>query len=270
MINDNNKEIKITVLMPVYNGEKYLEESIDSVSGQTLSDFEIIIIDDGSTDNTRKIIEEFDDPRIRYFKNEKNLGIVDSLNRGIAEAKGKYVARQDADDISLPSRFEAQIKYLEKHPECVAVGSQMREIDKNGNFIGWRLVPLWHKDIETLSLKGRGGQIPHPTAMCRTSALEKIGGYRKRYESAEDLDLFLRLAECGRLANLPNVLVYYRIHSKSISMNNREKQISTVEAIVSDALARRKIVAKLNPGWLFYLKMKIQKKILSTYLKIVG
>jgi len=113
---------KVTVLMPVYNAEKYLKEAIGSILGQSFSDFEFLIINDGSTDSSVKIIKSYDDPRIRFIANEKNLGVIPTLNKGFALAQGEFIARMDADDISLPKRLELQADFMDKHPEAGAIG----------------------------------------------------------------------------------------------------------------------------------------------------
>ena len=122
---------KISVIMPAYNAEQYISEAIESILGQTFADFEFIIIDDGSSDSTSGIIASYKDSRIRYFRNEKNLGIVGALNRGLALAAGEYIARMDADDISLPERFQTQCAYMEKHPDVGVCGTAIKVFGKN-------------------------------------------------------------------------------------------------------------------------------------------
>lgn len=257
----------ITVLMPVYNGEKFLRESISSVLAQSLADFEFLIVDDGSSDRTSKIIESYSDPRIKLLR-QCNMGIAKSLNRGLELARGKYVARMDADDICRPDRFMLQIKYLTSHPDCVAVGSQLADIDHAGNFIDWRLVPLFHGDIVRRMLSGRGGQVPHPAAMFRRQGLLRIGGYRQVYELAEDLDLFLRLSEVGKLANLPRQLVFYRVHGGSVSEQFRPKQLEVAAMAARDALARQGKCSPYRSGILFDLKYMVFKRLMRVYLSV--
>ena len=132
---------KITVLMPVYNGEKYLREAIGSILNQTFNDFEFLIINDSSTDSTREIILSYDDTRIRLEDNEKNIGLTHSLNKGLRLAKGKYVARMDADDISLPDRLEKQLAVIENNTDVSIVACWIDIIDKNNTYIG-----NWHAD----------------------------------------------------------------------------------------------------------------------------
>ncbi len=130
---------KVSVIMSVYNGDKYLREAIESILNQTFTDFEFIIVNDGSTDNSLEIIESYDDERIKTINNKKNIGLTKSLNKALKFAKGKYIARQDADDVSLPNRFEKQVEYLDSHPEVALVGTSVYLIDENGKIIGKRI-----------------------------------------------------------------------------------------------------------------------------------
>jgi len=260
---------EISVLLPVYNGARYICRSINSVLAQTFSDFEIIVIDDCSTDVTPDLLSKYNDERVRIFRNETNMGVALSLNRGLSESSSPIIARQDADDISHPDRFLLQSKYLKAHPECVALGSQLVDIDLDGKFIDWRLVPIFHVDIVRRMLMGRGGQVPHPAAMCRRDALISIGGYRQTYELAEDLDLFLRLSEMGKLANLPSALVCYRVHGGSVSEKNRPKQLEVAALAARDALMRRGKSAPYSAGVFFDLKYGIFKRIMRTYLNLI-
>ena len=154
----------ISVIMPVYNGEKYLCEAIDSILNQTYTDFEFIILNDGSTDKTEEIILSYDDPRIVYVKNETNLQIVKTLNKGIALAKGKYIARMDADDISLPERFEKQLKFMEQYPSIDVCGTWMRIIDKPKQV--WTY-PEKHEEIKAQLLFNT--PLSHPTLIIKKS-----------------------------------------------------------------------------------------------------
>jgi len=228
------------VLMPVYNGEPYLDASIGSILSQTFTDFEFIIVDDGSTDRSLQIIEQFQrrDARIRALS-RPNTGIVGALNDGLAIAQGELIARMDADDVAYPPRLERQVAFLDVHPECVAVGAQVRCIDRDGNPVdsGYR-VPFDHTEIhEHWHLQGIGGGIPHPTAMLRCAAIRQIGGYRQLI--AEDHDLFVRIAEVGRLANLPDVLLDYRIHPQGLSQLHRQRLVLNSCATAVAAHRRR-------------------------------
>ena len=144
------KNILISVVMSVYNGEKYLVDSVDSILNQTLFDYEVIIVNDGSTDSSLKIIKEYQkkDKRLKLINNERNIGLTKSLNKGIGISKGKYIARQDADDISLKNRLRVQYEFLELHPECVAVGSNARIVDMHNTFLYDSAQPLLWEDIK--------------------------------------------------------------------------------------------------------------------------
>jgi glycosyltransferase involved in cell wall biosynthesis len=138
---------RISVVMSVYNGEKYLRQAIESILQQTYTDFEFIIIDDGSTDSSREIIQSYDDKRIRLVINEQNIGLTKSLNKGIRLAKGEFIARMDADDISLPQRFEKQVAYLDSHPEVGVLGTYANIIDHRGKIINNIIFPTEHETI---------------------------------------------------------------------------------------------------------------------------
>ena len=232
---------RITVLMPVYNAERYAARAVESILAQTWRDFEFIIVDGGSTDNTLRIIQGYAqmDDRIRILS-RPNKKIAESLNEGLGIARGRYIARMDADDVSYPSRFEFQVEHLEADPECVAVGSMVRCIDENSQPIESAYIPpTEHDEIDNWFLSGNGGGIPHPAAMLRAEALARIGGYRVGLR-AEDADLFLRLAEIGTLANLPHVLLDYRIHSASCTQITVEAGRMSACAAAVEAYDRRR------------------------------
>ena len=204
----------ISVLMPVYNGERFLSEAITSILTQTFTDFEFIIIDDGSTDGTGSILDFYSDPRIVRITHPRNLGIAPSLNDGIGQAKGDFIARMDADDISLPERFEKQIQFLGDHPEIGVLGGYVQQIDKQG--IRFKIIK---RPITNGLIKWRmcfKNPIFHPTAMVRSNILRQINGYRD-LKASEDYDLWQRMSEKTQLANLDQIILFYRIHGKNIS-----------------------------------------------------
>lgn len=213
------KDVSISILMPVFNSGKYLQAAIDSIKNQEFIDFEFIIVDDGSTDNSSLIIEEAatNDLRIKHLW-QPNSGIVSALNKALAVATGKYCARMDADDVSLPARLGMQYEFLESNPEIVALGGQGYIIDGDGDLICPLTVLSEHDaiDEDLLSRFNSNGMI-HPSVMFRTDEARKIGGYDGCYPAAEDLDFFLKLAEVGRLANLSSIVIHYRKHGDSIS-----------------------------------------------------
>jgi glycosyltransferase involved in cell wall biosynthesis len=230
----------VSVLMPVYDGQRYLSSSVESILGQSYRDFEFIIIDDGSNDSSLSILNGYAeaDSRIKLISRE-NKGLVQTLNEGIGLARGSLVARMDADDISYPTRFERQINYLKNNPDCVVVGSKAMLIDADGDPICEYSRQCDHESIDNEHMAGRGGSICHPAAMFRKDSLIRVGGYCQEYEHAEDLDLFLRLAEVGRLANIPEVLFEYRQHLASIGYTKRILQRDSANRAVSDAHRRR-------------------------------
>ncbi|MES2695357.1 MAG: glycosyltransferase [Verrucomicrobiota bacterium] len=209
---------KISVVIPVYNASRYLSAAVRSILVQTCSDFELIAVDDGSTDQSKAILEGLAaaDPRIRIVS-RPNTGIVGALNDGIAVARGEFIARMDADDLAVPTRFAAQCEYLENHPECVALGTDILYTDPEGAPLIRHQPALQHDEIVNQLVDGNGGALIHPTVFFRRAALEQVGGYRQQFNWIEDLDLYLRLSEIGKLANLPTVFLHYRQHLKSVN-----------------------------------------------------
>ncbi len=206
----------VTVLMPVYNGEKFLVETIDSVLNQSFRNFEFLIIDDGSTDLSLKIIESYSDERIKIVKNSSNQKIIKTLNIGISLAKGKYIARIDSDDICLPNRFEKQIKFLNENPEIAVVGTDIIFINDSSRIIGKGVTPqLTDKVIKWVMQ--RRCCIYHPTVMINYELVGKELFYCEDYPYAEDYELWLRLSKKYKLANLKDYLLKYRLHDRSLT-----------------------------------------------------
>ncbi len=230
----------ISVVMSAYNAQTYLNEAIDSIVNQTFGDWEFIIIDDGSKDGTLAILREYEkrDRRFRIIS-RPNTGLTKALNEGVAAARGEFIARMDADDVSMPRRFEWQVDYLRAHPDCVLLGGQVELIDPLGLRIGMDSHKLKHEEIEAGLLRGKGGAVVHPATMMRAEAVKKIGAYREHFNNSEDLDLFLRLAEVGQIANLPDVLLKYRRHPQSVSHLKYENQWKLNRQIVTEAEERR-------------------------------
>lgn len=211
----------VSVIMPVHNCEKYINESIQSILHQTFSDFELIVIDDVSIDKTVDIVEGLKDPRIHLIKKEKNSGISDSLNLGMKIAKGKYIARMDGDDISVPERFEKQVKFLDAHPD-VALCSSWYKLIHERYYVAE--VPSEHEDIK-IGLLSKN-VISHPGAMLRKDFLMKHGfKYIKEMEPAEDYYLWTEMITKGKLHSIPEVLLHYRIHEKQVSTQRILEQI---------------------------------------------
>ena len=209
--------------MPVYNGGEYLKETIDSVLRQTFTDFELLIVNDGSTDKSKSIIDAYSkkDDRIRAF-HRKNSGLVETLNFAISEANAAYLARIDADDPSFESRLQEQYSLFDKDKSLVLVGGGFEIIDENGYFIETIHPPIIDKDIRrTLMLRNPFG---HSGVMYKKSAVIKAGLYSNQFGPTEDYDLWIRLSKIGSLANLPKPIYRYRINRKGVSQTNSQRQ----------------------------------------------
>ena len=230
----------VSVVMAVHNARRYVARAIRSVRSQTLRDWELLIFDDGSSDGTPDILQRYAsrDARIRLFLNE-HMGYVTWLNEGLRQARGALWARMDADDVALPQRFEKQVTYLRQHPDCVVVGTDAMQVDAAGWPLGRLRVPLTHEEIEAFLLEGRGEALCHPAAMFRREALVSVGGYRKECELAEDVDVYLKLAEVGRLANLPDVLLRYRRHFASVTASRQAQHGHALRRGLQAAYRRR-------------------------------
>jgi glycosyltransferase involved in cell wall biosynthesis len=227
--------------MTVYNTEAYVAEAVDSVLAQTFRQFELIIIDDGSTDRSLSILKQLAarDTRLRLVS-RPNTGIVAAANEGIGLARGRYLARMDSDDVCLPRRLELQVSYLDAHPDCVLLGSRVTVVDPYGSPVFDSGQKLAHDEIEAELLSSGGGwAIVQPSAMMRTEAVRKVGAYRGRHNVSEDQDLFLRLAEVGKVANLPEPLLLYRRHYKSVMHTQWRQRQEVKERIVREAYERR-------------------------------
>jgi len=245
----------VSVVMPVYNAEAYLAEAVKSVLSQTFDDFDFIIVNDGSTDRSEKMLQEFAraDRRINLIS-RPNTGIVGALNDGLKVVESPLIARMDADDTSVPMRLQRQVDYMKAHPECVALGGRVVGTDPYGQVLFRSEHKLTHEEIDAELLNGVGWALVHPAVMMRREAIEQVGGYRAEFQWVEDLDLFLRLAEIGRLANLPDELLLYRQHTTSVNRTRSAEQAKLADACVRDAYRRR---GKAVPdGWRFVPKPK--------------
>lgn len=228
----NTQPPVISVVLPVYNAGRYLAQAVESVLAQTFRDFELIAVDDGSTDNSRALLETFArrDPRVRVIS-RPNTGIVGALNDGLAAARGRYIARMDGDDVADPERFARQAAALDAAPDCVALGSAVRFIDPEGRPLKIYRPPAGHNAIRDELSWGNGGALVHPAVVFRRDALEACGGYRQEFIFIEDLDLYVRLLRFGRLANLPDVLLSYRQHPRSVNHRIGDRSALTARII---------------------------------------
>lgn len=210
---------KITVLMCVYNGERFLCEAVESILTQTCQDFEFLIIDDGSTDSTRDIILSYTDPRIKFVENFQNIGHAKSLNKGVRLAQGSYIARMDADDISLPERLEQQAAFLDEHPSVGLVASHIRYIDIDNEDLGFWNDDIRHPDAKSIiAYLPINNCIPHPTVMIRSEILKRYK-YREVFTAnQEDWDLWMRLiSDNVTIEKIPECLLHYRKHQESLT-----------------------------------------------------
>ncbi|KAF0094498.1 MAG: Glycosyl transferase group 2 family protein [Puniceicoccaceae bacterium 5H] len=225
--------------MPVFNGREYLDAALRSLQAQTHPYDELVVVDDGSTDGAGALLDRWAarEPRIRVIHQE-NRGLPQALNVAWRAARGEWLARMDADDVARPHRFEFQLRYLHENPDIVCLGSAVEVIDPRGRSLSRGFPPAEHADIDARLLQGYGSALYHPTIVLRRATLEAIGGYREEVEM-EDLDLFLRLAEHGRVHNLLEVLLDYRLHLRSTNHRRRERHVHMVQACVADALRRR-------------------------------
>jgi hypothetical protein len=201
--------------MAVHNREKFVSQCVSSILGQTFGDFELIVIDDGSTDRTWEILSSFEDPRVQLLRNEHNQGIPRAVNRGLEAARGCYIARMDSDDECLPKRLETQYQFLERHPEIGVLGGYLRiqEVD-TGRIWDYPVPERHHLIAWTLHLHNC---IPNPTAMFRRELLDKVGFYDVQFPQSQDYDLWARLLWNTQFHNLPEPLVLYRQHRSAVS-----------------------------------------------------
>jgi len=237
---------ELSVCMPVFNADRYVAQAVESVLNQTFNEFELIIIDDGSSDRSVEILRSYAarDKRIRLIS-RPNRGVASTRNEALSMVRGRLVAMMDADDISRPERFASQLAYLETHPDVVCVGAGIMLIDEKGRRIAPFIRP---EDDETLQGRALAGELllPQPCSMIRKEAIDRVGRYDP-HSMAEDVDYFLRLGEIGKLANVPQVLLEYRVHSGSISALQSEKQAESVREACRKAWRRRGIEGQLAP-----------------------
>ena len=211
---------KISVTMSVNNGERYLREAIDSILNQTFADFEFIMVNDGSTDSSLAIMQGYHDERIRVIDNGENIGLTKSLNKAIKQARGEYIARQDADDISLPNRFKEQIEYLGEHPEVALLGTGVYRIDEQGKVVG-KILPSANPGKSLF----KRNQFSHGSIMFGKVVFDRLGGYNELFKYAQDYELWLRIARHYKVRNLKQLLYKLRFHRESIGAAKREESL---------------------------------------------
>jgi glycosyltransferase involved in cell wall biosynthesis len=219
---DNSMVPRVSVLMCVYNGMPYLEQSVMSILDQTFQDFEFVIINDGSTDTTQQTLEKFTDPRIRLVTQD-NTGLTKALNEGIKLCRGEFIARIDADDLSMPQRLEKQLAFLEKNSEVGILGAAYIEIDDKGNILFKKTCHLEDNQLRKILIKYN--PFCHTSIMIRKSIFEKIGLYDESFTYAQDYELWFRVAKYYKLANLSQFLSKRRIRKESISFTFESQQL---------------------------------------------
>lgn len=229
----NFSKKRVSVIMPVYNAEKFLKEAIDSILVQTFSSFELLVIDDGSTDDSCKIILGYKDSRIRFLRNEKNIGLIHTLNKGINESKGEYIARMDADDVSRADRMLKQVYFLESNPSYGMVGSWCSIINSSKKI-------EYHTSHASLQFALLNYCcFVHPSVMLRKSVLtENQLSFDSHFVHSEDYELWTRLLTKTKAANLPDYLLSYREHEHQISSIYREEQLAMTSDVIRNYLKR--------------------------------
>jgi glycosyltransferase involved in cell wall biosynthesis len=215
----------LSVVLPVYNAEHYLEDALSSILDQDFSDFECLAINDGSSDGSAEILEEYGtrDARLRVI-HQQNVGIVETLNRGITLSRAPLIARMDADDVCLPGRFARQVQYFSGRNDLGVLGGQIRLIDEKGQLLRLIDYPAGGQQLEAFLLH-RGSPVAHPAVMFRKAAVQQVGLYRKAFRHAEDYDLWLRIHDAGHaIENLKVPVIEYRQHADKVSVVHRRQQ----------------------------------------------
>lgn len=221
---------KVTVLMPFYNAEAYLREAIDSILRQSYADFDFLIIDDGSTDDSAAIVESYDDPRIRLLRNDGNHGICYTLNRGIDESESEYIVRMDADDISEPRRIEWQVRFMDSHPEVGASGGNLIIF---GEGMEPRPFIMNHDRYECRAELLFNSSIPHPSAIIRRKVIEEYNlRYRDEYRGIEDFELWWQIAKHSFITNQNKAILRYRKHRLQTTINDRAKKEAQLQRAI--------------------------------------
>ena len=228
----------VTVLMAVHNAAPFLKEAIDSILDQTFQDFEFLVVNDGSTDTTDAILSSYTDPRLRVIRLAENVGLAAALNVGISESRCDLIARMDGDDVCDPRRLELQVVFLRECPDVLLLGTGFFRTDVDGRIFERVQYPTDDAVLQERLLAG--SQFCHPSVMMRTPVVRLLGGYRALAGgAAQDYDLWLRIAEQGQIANLPDVLLRYRIHEGQVSVSKLVRQRQAAQLYKTLALQRR-------------------------------
>ena len=236
---------QVSVLMCVYNGSRYLREAVESILGQTFADFEFIVVDDGSTDDSYDILLGYRDPRVRLIRKE-HTGLTHSLNVGLAGAKGIWIARMDADDIAEPHRLACQLHRATSDPHLVLVGSNCTTMNAEGIALFQGRYPEEH-DAVLRHLEQGGSPFPHTSALFRLQAARECGGYNERFRRSQDIDLWFRLSERGRVVCIQESLVRLRKHSNAITLDASSK-MSIVYGVAATLCHLRRQQGIIDPS----------------------
>ena len=259
----------VTVLLPVYNSERFLREAVESILAQTLESFELLIVDDGSTDGTEAIYRSFSDPRVRVLRYEKNAGVIFALNAGIDLITTKYVARMDADDVSLPDRLARQVAFLESRPDIAACGCWLVEL------VDGRLRDVMRRPTGAYLRQTAWRPVPMYTPCLKTEVLRELR-YRPEFVHAEDYDLQLRLCRGHRVDNVPAVLYRYRIHQASDTHTYRLQQrakswrafrehLPCIDVTLEDFETLTGVSCEASPLTRMRLKRRWRKELFGTF-----
>ncbi len=239
----------VSVIMPAYNAEKYIAAAIDSILGQTFQDFEFIILNDCSKDRTEEIILSYADPRIVYLKNEENLGVAATLNKGLAIARGEFIARMDADDIALPERLAKQVAFLNANTDIAVLGTNVETFNEAGTMCtGWSTAEPAQMRVDMLFACG----LAHPSVMMRTAVIRELGGYDPAFNGLEDYELWCRVLEKYEITTLPDILLRYRIHSSQVTQNPSAHYLELLRKLKTRQLRHMGISAEIPKAFFAY------------------
>ena len=246
----------ISILLPVFNCGLYVKSAIQSIINNSFENYEVIVVNDGSTDNTLETIKQFNDPRIKIY-NKENSGLIETLNYGLDKCNYPIIMRMDGDDLIHHKKIETQLNYFTKN-QSILTGTQGFTIDLNDNKTGTINLPLTHDEIVKSLLKLSSGLI-HPSIMFYKDALLKIGGYNQNFKHAEDYDMYLRLSKIGKISNLEEKLIYLRKHDANVSLIYAEDQIKN--SIISREIYLKSNIPLISKKTYIKYERKTDKKI---------
>lgn len=255
---------KVSILLPVFNCELYIKSAIQSIINNSFENYEIIVVNDGSTDDTLKVINQFTDSRIKFF-NKENSGLIETLNYGLDKCNYSIIMRMDGDDLIHPKKIEKQLDCFLKN-QSVLIGTQGFTINLNDEITGEINLPLSHDKIVKSLLKLSSGLI-HPSIMFYKDALLKVGGYNQNFKHAEDYEMYLRLSKIGKISNIKDRLIYLRKHETNVSLIHAEEQIKN--SIISREIYLKSSLNIINKkNYVKYQREVNDKIIYKLYVKI--